>query len=175
MLPDKVDAGWTKKAGEDGEEEQEERRKRKSKKKETIAANINPVGEKLTERDIYMINKGMEMEIKMRGRAGAAVGAVAGGGEGGGYRDLYPPSYPEYRLPDSLLYPQRSVNNTLVQMFSINIPQTTWRLLSESECVLPAQSEVVLPSSSPGISPTCPGIPLAQFLYRIISDRTTNC
>ena len=73
MLPDKVDAGWSKKAGEEVEEEQEERRKRKSKKKETIAANINPVGEKLTERDIYMINKGMEMEIKMRGRAAGGV------------------------------------------------------------------------------------------------------
>ena len=101
MLPDKVDAGWTKKAGEEVEEEQEERRKRKSKKKETIAANINSDGDKLTERDIYMINKGMEMEIKMRGRA--AAGAVGGGGGGGDYRDLFPPSYPEY----SLLHQQR--------------------------------------------------------------------
>ena len=98
MLPDKVDAGWTKKAGEDVEEEQEEKRKRKSNKKETIAANINSEEDKLTERDIYMINKGMEMEIKMRGRAGAAAGT------GGGYRDLFPSSYPDYMLPDSLLY-----------------------------------------------------------------------
>ena len=107
MLPDKVDAGWTKKAGEDVEEEQEEKRKRKSNKKETIAANINSEEDKLTERDIYMINKGMEMEIKMRGRAGA----TAGTGGGGGYRDLFPPSYSEYRLPDSLLYQQRSELN----------------------------------------------------------------
>ena len=104
MLPDKVDAGWTKKAGEDVEEEQEEKRKRKSNKKETIAANFNSDEEKLTERDIYMINKGMEMEIKMRTAAGAAGGA-------GGYRDLFPPSYSEYRLPDSLLYQQRSELN----------------------------------------------------------------
>ena len=108
MLPDKVDAGWTKKAGEDVEEDQEERRKRKSNKKETIAANINSDEDKLTERDIYMINKGMEMEIKMRGRAGAAAGTGEGGG--GGYRDLFP-SYSEYRLPDSLLYQQRSELN----------------------------------------------------------------
>ena len=101
MVPDKVDAGWTKKAGEDGEEEQEERRKRKAKKKETISVNSDE--DKLTERDIYMINKGMEMEIKMRAGAG-------GGGGVGGYRDLFAPTYPEYRLPDSLLYPQRSVN-----------------------------------------------------------------
>ena len=99
MLPDKVDAGWTKKAGEEGEEEQDERRKRKAKKKETISASSD--GDKLTERDIYMINKGMEMEIKMR--------AGAGGGAGG-YRDLFAPTYPDYRLPDSLLYQQRSVN-----------------------------------------------------------------
>ena len=121
MLPDKVDAGWTKKAGEDVEEDQEEKRKRKSNKKETIAANINSDEDKLTEREIYMINKGMEMEIKMRGRAGAAAGTGEGGGAGGGggggggggYRDLFHPSYSEYsyRLPDSLLYQQRSELN----------------------------------------------------------------
>ena len=99
MVPDKVDAGWTKKAGEDGEEEPEERRKRKSKKKENVGANNSSDVDKLTERDIYMINKGMEMEIKMRGRA-----AGIGGGGGEGYRDLFTPPYPDYLLPDSLLY-----------------------------------------------------------------------
>ena len=108
MLPDKVDAGWTKKAGEEGEEEQEERRRRKSKKKETAGANTNSDLDKLTERDIYMINKGMELEIKMRGRAGAGAGAGVGVGGAGGYRDLFSPSYSDYRIPESVLYQQRS-------------------------------------------------------------------
>ena len=61
MLPDKVDAGW-KKGGEQGEEEPQERRRVKKKELVTVTSS----GEKLTERDIYMINKGMEMEIKMK-------------------------------------------------------------------------------------------------------------
>ena len=80
MLPDKVDAGW-KKGGEQGEEEPQERRRVK-KKKELVA--VTSSGEKLTERDIYMINKGMEMEIKMR------------------------TEYGQYRRPDTLLYQQRN-------------------------------------------------------------------
>ena len=99
MAPDKVDAGWTKKGGEQGEEELEQDRRRRKMRKEIKESNINSSEEKLTERDIYMINKGIEMEMKMR----------TGGGVGGGaYRDLLHSSYQEYRLPQGLVYQQRN-------------------------------------------------------------------
>ena len=97
MLPDKVDAGWSRKEAVEGEEGQEERRRRR-RRKEEMSSVLSSCGEKLTERDIYMINKGMEMEMKMRT---GGVGGVGGELYGGQYRH-----YGQYRLQEGLMYPR---------------------------------------------------------------------